>query len=139
MNILVRDANILAQYYNEEYNITLLYDNLLKDKYLKYPGKYEKYVEFNIFQKFVMMYRDELITSLNSEHQTIVSHKYEQKDEIDITIKEDSIQEKIQVNKIKNTEEINLENEEIEIEKKEKQDKKDKDTNWTQLLLGKLK
>jgi len=81
LNILVRDANILAQYYNEEYNITILYDNLIADKYLKYPGKYDKYVEFNIFQKFVMMYRDELISSLNNDKQTIQSHKKKEKEE----------------------------------------------------------
>ena len=125
-NILVRDANILAQYYNEEYNITMLYDNLLKDKYLKYPGKYEKYVEFNIFQKFVMMYRDELMASLESEHQSLVVHKEESKENIEEKeIKVDNKEEDIQ----------NLENE----IKEEKIIKKEKDTNWTNLLLGKLK
>jgi len=127
LNILVRDANILAQYYNEEYNITILYDNLIKDKYLKYPGKYEKYVEFNIFQKFVMMYRDELITSLESEHQTEQTHKQDTQEDTPKpliesetkTIKEETIKE-------------------VEIEEKE-QETKDKDTNWTNLLLGKLR
>ncbi len=146
LNILVRDANILAQYYNEEYNITMLYDNLIKDKYLKYPGKYEKYVEFNIFQKFVMMYRDELITSLNSEHQTIVTHKHENtnnniptEDETIEIEQDNNIEEKDTVEKVKTDEEKEKEKEELDIEEKEKQDKKDKDTNWTQLLLGKLK
>jgi len=148
LNILVRDANILAQYYNEEYNITMLYDNLLKDKYLKYPGKYEKYVEFNIFQKFVMMYRDELITSLDSEHQTVLTHKQDKKDETKEIIYEEEIETEVESNTStdenktqtpKTDEEKALEQEEIDIEEKAKQDKKDKDTNWTQLLLGKLK
>jgi len=141
LNILVRDANILAQYYNEEYNITILYDNLIKDKYLKYPGKYEKYVEFNIFQKFVMMYRDELITSLESDHQTVATHKQHHQEKtietpqkIEIkTIEEESIDTSAQTDKI--VEEKQIEIEEEEINKKNK----DKDTNWTQLLLGKLK
>jgi len=126
LNILVRDANIVAQYYNEEYNITILYDNLINDKYLKYPGKYEKYVEFNIFQKFVMMYRDELISSLDQENQTVGIHKEGTTDKRFSEIVKPEIK-KIEQEKIEDTEE------------KEKQDKKDKDTNWTQLLLGKLK
>jgi len=148
LNILVRDANILAQYYNEEYNITMLYDNLLKDKYLKYPGKYEKYVEFNIFQKFVMMYRDELITSLDSEHQTVLTHKQDKTENTKAIISEENIEPEVESNTStdenktqtpKTDEEKALEQEEIDIEEKAKQDKKDKDTNWTQLLLGKLK
>jgi len=152
LNILVRDANILAQYYNEEYNITILYDNLIKDKYLKYPGKYEKYVEFNIFQKFVMMYRDELISSLNSNHQTKVVIK-EHKSQNTIQEVEEIIEDEfvVDTNKkiIDDEKEIERENESTEQEhnpektltKEEikEQDKKDKDTNWTQLLLGKLR
>ena len=125
LNILVRDANILAQYYNEEYNITILYDNLIKDKYLKYPGKYERYVEFNVFQKFVMMYRDELISSLEGEHQTLQTHKQESKN----SIVEPTTETKT------NEEQII---EEIALEEKV-QDTKEKDTNWTNLLLGKLR
>lgn len=134
INILVRDANILAQYYNEEYNITMLYDNLLKDKYLKYPGKYEKYVEFNIFQKFVMMYREELMASLESEHQSLVIHKEESKEN----------QEKSKIEK-EEEDEPKIENKEEDIEsllneiKEEEVVKKEKDTNWTNLLLGKLR
>jgi hypothetical protein len=127
LNILVRDANILAQYYNEEYNITILYDNLIKDKYLKYPGKYERYVEFNVFQKFVMMYRDELISSLEGEHQTLQTHKQESKN---------SIVEPTTETETKNNEEQIIE--EIALEEKV-QDTKEKDTNWTNLLLGKLR
>jgi len=148
LNILVRDANILAQYYNEEYNITILYDNLIKDKYLKYPGKYEKYVEFNIFQKFVMMYRDELITSLNSDNQTTVVPKQNKTEEHKIS-DEEKIQDTIPIDKslfedtnpeVKTKEEqISSKEEELETEEKAAQDKKDKDTNWTQLLLGKLR
>jgi len=126
LNILVRDANVLAQYYNEEYNITVLYDNLLKDKYLKYPGKYEKYVEFNIFQKFVMMYRDELMSSLESEHQSTVTRKQTTYQEIQENTQQ--VEEITQEEKV--PEEENIIEEVV---------KKEKDTNWTNLLLGKLK
>jgi len=132
LNILVRDANILAQYYNEEYNITILYDNLIKDKYLKYPGKYEKYVEFNIFQKFVMMYRDDLISSLEGEHQTEQTHREE--------MPQNTQEESTAISKepiVEKTEE-KIEAEEIE-EQKESIKAKEKDTNWTNLLLGKLR
>ncbi len=127
LNILVRDANIVAQYYNEEYNITLLYDKLLKDKYLKYPGKYEKYVEFNIFQKFVMMYRDELISSLDQENQTTATYKNEKK------LSENTMKP------IDKEEKVSDEIDNVKKETKEKDDTKEKDTNWTQLLLGKLR
>jgi hypothetical protein len=144
LNILVRDANILAQYYSNEYNITILYDNLIKDKYLKYPGKYEKYVEFGIFQKFVMMYRDDLITSLNQDNQSIakkpkieISKAIEKENELDT----ENLKEFLQTEP--NEEEIEAEKQKMEEdflkEEADKKDKKDKDTNWTQLLLGKLK
>jgi len=140
LNILVRDANMIAQYYNKEYNITLLFDNLIKDNYLKYPGKYEKYVEFNIFQKFVMMYRDDLISSLNQDNQsvgkkpTITSHTIETDNLKEMLEKEQQHHgEILDEDKIKEIEEAALK------EEADKKDKKDKDTNWTQLLLGKLK
>ena len=82
LNILVRDANIIAQHYNNEFNLTLLYDILKADKYLKYPGKYDKYVDFEIFQKFIMTYRDELLVSLDV-NDSIVDDK---QDEIDAEI-----------------------------------------------------
>ncbi|MGK0255874.1 MAG: hypothetical protein ACI81I_000482 [Arcobacteraceae bacterium] len=140
LNILVRDANILAQYYNEEYNITILYDNLIKDKYLKYPGKYEKYVEFLIFQKFVMMYRDELISSLNNDHQSLISNNKEQREEdrrreLEKEIIEDSIiNETIEETSAEEVKEVELEKE-IKLAK----ESEDNNTNWTNLLLGKLK
>lgn len=143
LNILVRDANIIAQYYSNEYNITILYDNLIKDKYLKYPGKYEKYVEFNIFQKFVMMYRDDLISSLNTDNQTISTPN---KQALKMHIKEEPIIEEIpETNEIEETEpkqEQEKTPEEILEEIKQEEQKKsakDKDTNWTQLLLGRLR
>lgn len=110
VNILVRDSNIIAQYYHDEFNLTKLYELLIKNKYLKYPGKYEKYVEFEIFQKFIMMYRDELLTSLENN----------------------SIDENLKQNSIDNNEiEIPVENEILHEESQG-----DTETNWTNLLLG---
>lgn len=110
INILIRDSEIIAKYYDEEYNITLLYENLKNNKYLKYPGKYEKYVEFSIFQKFIMLYRDDLISSLDSTPQ-------------------------------KNNTNIDKEIEAIDAITKETEEPKSpkEETNWTNLLLGKLK
>jgi len=131
INILVRDANIIAQYYEEEYNMTILYEKLKEHKYLKYPGKYDKYVEYNIFQRFVMMYKDELVHSLENENQSVDSSTdiYEE-----ITIEDEKI--------VIEEDEEKKENEIVDEKKKEikiKKDKQSKDTNWTQLLLGKLK
>lgn len=138
INILVRDANVIAQYYDDEFNVTLLYDNLLKDKYLKYPGKYDKYVEYNIFQKFVMMYRDDLMKSLDNNNQTIQkTPNYKEEDikvidENSVFVSEDEIKAQVEKDE-KFQEEEELEN------MQEISGVKPKDTNWTQLLLGKLK
>ncbi len=111
LNILVRDSNIIAKYYQDEFNLTLLYTQLLDAKYLKYPGKYDKYVEFEIFQKFVMMYRDELNSSLTTNK----------------IVKEQSkliVEEKVEDNISQ------------EVIPKEIKSKVKKETNWTNLLLG---
>lgn len=143
VNILVRDANVIAQYYDDEYNVTILYDNLLKDKYLKYPGKYDKYVEFNIFQKFIMTYREDLMKSLETQNQTTTTKPLpkidEEKEELHLTqpslieeeepVKEESKKETKSKKKSKKDDEYQ--------EESSKADKKD--TNWTQLLLGKIK
>ena len=67
VNILVRDANIVAQYYSNQFNLTLLYEELIENRYLKYPGKNEKYVDYKTFQQFVMMYKDDLSISLEKQ------------------------------------------------------------------------
>ena len=113
VNILVRDANVIASYYHKEFNLTLLYDILLKNNYLKYPGKYKKYVEFNIFQKFIMMYRNDLLESLENNN------------------KEEVQEQEIVVSKSTK--------ENTEIETKEPIEEKippKTDTNWLNLLVG---
>jgi len=117
LNILVRDANIIAQYYENEFNLTILYDKLVEKKYLKYPGKYDKYVDFNFFQQFVMTYRDDLTTSLKNNSPQDISTQ-------NIEFSKPIVEEK-----------ENIIEEDVEKEPLSKQ----KDTNWTQLLLGKLK
>ncbi|MCK5110726.1 MAG: hypothetical protein KAQ94_04320 [Arcobacteraceae bacterium] len=114
LNILVRDSNIIAKHYQNEFDLTLLYAQLLDDKYLKYPGKYEKYVEFEIFQKFVMMYRDELNGSLDTDEMD-----HEQPKSIKIEEKQ--------------TEETKVEQ---KVHKNVPKPKTKKETNWTNLLLG---
>ncbi|MDB2405665.1 hypothetical protein N9W00_01890 [Arcobacteraceae bacterium] len=150
LNILVRDANIIAQYYEDEYNVTILYENLLKDKYLKYPGKYDKYVEYNIFQKFVMMYREDLMKSLDNDEQDIAK-KNSPANNVEIAIEDDQEilvfkDETVEENTEETIEEIKEPQKEKKKTKKEKEEEaetsaaaKQKDTNWTQLLLGKLR
>lgn len=75
INILVRDANVIAKYYKNEFNTTILHAKLIEDNYLKYPGKYQKYVEFEYFQKFTMMYRDEMLMGLEVQDDTQKRHK----------------------------------------------------------------
>jgi len=153
VNILVRDANIIAKYYDDEYNVTILYEQLVEDKYLKYPGKYEKYVEYNIFQRFVMMYKDDLALSLDSNNQTITNskihhsnHGHHEIEEIsslnhDFEKEEEEKEEAILVeDTISEPKGLDKKEPEIKEEEPEEEKKKPKiDTNWTQLLLGKLK
>ncbi|MEA2050991.1 MAG: hypothetical protein U9O56_09710 [Campylobacterota bacterium] len=126
INILVRDANKIAKYYDEDYDLTKVYSKLIENRYLKYPGKYEKFVEFELFQKFVMLYRDDLISSVEEINDS---------DKIDIqTVDENS-----------DTKENNLVAEEINQETSSEEELEEvvkpikKETNWTNLLLGKLK
>jgi len=121
LNILVRDAHAIAQYYDEEYNVTILYNNLIENKFLKYPGKYDKYVSYTIFQKFVMMYREDLMKSLDQDE-----------------VKEDPFIDK----NIEQISEIEAIENNATIEEKDDSIKekplKQKETNWTNLLLGRL-
>lgn len=152
VNILARDASIIAKYYDDEYNVTILYEQLIKDKYLKYPGKYEKYVEYNIFQRFVMMYKDDLAVSLDSDNQNI-SHRVQYEadhnkiieDEI---IENNNVEEKVELKEepilvkdtISESKDLDKKEEVSKEEEHKEEDKKSKtDTNWTQLLLGKLR
>jgi hypothetical protein len=109
--------------------VTILYNNLLEDKLLKYPGKYDKYVSYNIFQKFIMMYREDLKKSLEND---------DAKEETKTTLEEtpfdldDTIEEiDVQINE----EDIVHEEELAKIA----QANMPKETNWTNLLLGRLK
>lgn len=131
LNILVRDAHAIAQYYDEEYNVTILYNNLIEDKFLKYPGKYDKYVSYNIFQKFIMMYREDLKKSLERDEVKDNNQKEISKKtsfDLEDPIKESDIEIDQENNIVKEdeTEEIPEVN-------------KPKETNWTNLLLGRLK
>lgn len=114
LNILLRDLTFIKEFYLSEESLIDIYDKLVLNKYLKYPGKSEKYVEFNIFEEFVTIYKNELnINNLD----LIQNDKKEEKIFID----------KPQIEDIKE-EDLNM-TENLE-EKKEK-------TNWTNLLLGK--
>lgn len=131
LNILVRDASAIAYYYDQEFNVTLLYDNLIQDGYLKYPGKYDKYVSYAIFQKFVMMYKDDLLKSLETMDQPIKKpsalNKEEQQTTQEVEIpKEETLTEEEKQEAIEHEEELVA-------------SAKEKETNWTNLLLGRLK
>jgi len=84
-----------------------------------------------------MMYRDELISSLNVEKQSIISKKSEPKEHIEEHFHQEELP--IETNTAEVEETIVQTQEELEIEEDEKKSNKDKDTNWTQLLLGKLR
>lgn len=130
LNILVRDASVIAVYYNDDYNLSNVYKRLVESRHLKYPGKYEKFVDFEYFQKFVMLYREDLIASLDDESETIVKKES--------MISEDNTE----IEQIEDIEEYEEMEKEISVDdeiiiKDEKPLKQE--TNWTNLLLGKLR
>lgn len=102
LNILIRDASLITQFYENNIELNNIYNNLIQNKHLKYPGKYNIYVDFEIFEKFVFVYKEEL----------------------DLDIKPNKVKEIID-----DKNELNI------IKSKENPIKKE--TNWTNLLLGK--
>lgn len=146
LNILVRDSNQIAVEYRQNYNISSLYNALIEKKLLKYPGKYDIYVEFNIFQKFIMTYKDDLIKSINDQLDTKEAPKaeyvYEEPVE-KLEILESIKGEKKEEQPPRENPEIQENEQEaltaVREEEKRKEEKKEKNTNWTNLLLGKLK
>jgi hypothetical protein len=88
INILIRDANAINEYYSEETDFYKLYNNLLKDNYLKYPGRYKKYVEFDIFQRFVITYQSDLFE--NAENNSEISTTEENEDNKEANLKTDT-------------------------------------------------
>jgi len=140
LNILVRDAHVIAEYYNDEYNVTILYNNLIENKFLKYPGKYDKYVSYGIFQKFVMMYREDLMKSLeNDEVKTKKIDSYEEDNHTNTNYNNnENIEEEID-NIEGITEVVTEENQKEAITEEIDNTPKQKETNWTNLLLGRLK
>lgn len=129
VNILVRDAHTIAQYYDEEYNVTILYNNLINDKFLKYPGKYDKYVSYGIFQKFVMMYRDDLKNSLEN------TGTKKQTPLVEEEIETPLITQDLENLELEEEKEVVAQEEPTKIDESQKP----KETNWTNLLLGRLK
>ncbi|MEA3354844.1 MAG: hypothetical protein U9Q33_13620 [Campylobacterota bacterium] len=121
LNILVRDSSVISQYYSDDFNLVNVHNKLIANKYLKYPGKYDKYVEFDIFQKFVMLYKDDLVSI---EHNDIQS------------LEPDALKEEVSQKRVQNKDEEK--DQEIQPQIQAEKDTK-KDTNWTNLLLGKLK
>ncbi len=136
LNILVRDSNQIAVEYRQNYNISSLYNSLIEKKLLKYPGKYDIYVEFDIFQKFIMTYKDDLIKSIRD-------HVDEKETREPTYIYEEPV-EKLQIledmkEEEKSEEESLTKKADALAEEKLREEKKEKNTNWTNLLLGKLK
>lgn len=132
LNILLRDIDSITLAFIQTSNTKEQYELLLFNKKLKFPGKHEKCVDFDTYQKFITLYKNDLITK---------SHDFET-EEILVRKTDESELEKYIIKEIK--EDIQLEN---EIDKKEKtstdenissistrKDKQDK-TNWMNVLL----
>jgi hypothetical protein len=63
LNILLRDMKTIQEYYKEQLELPKLYNQLISNKYLKYPGKNDNFVQFQIFEEFIDTYKDDIIIS----------------------------------------------------------------------------
>ncbi len=114
INILLRDSKAIKQSYLQQQDVTNLYNILVTNNYLKYPGRNENFVDFDIFEEFIKVYKDEL--------------------QIDYISNENLKSQ--QISKTKNT--PTPQQEEEQLIRSEEDTKKDKEENyWTNLLLGK--
>jgi hypothetical protein len=60
VNILVRDTEYIKNFYKSSNSLRGLYNQLINQKYLKYPGRSEKYIEFDMFKMYIDTYKDDL-------------------------------------------------------------------------------
>lgn len=60
INILVRDSHNIKELYKTSNSLRGLYNQLLNHKYLKYPGRSERYIEFEMFKMYIDTYKDDL-------------------------------------------------------------------------------
>lgn len=142
LNILVRDSSQIARYYKDNYDLSTLYNSLVENKLLKYPGKYDKYVDFDLFQKFIMTYKDELIKSSQNEplSNNITIHEVPV-ETLDILKKEDTKEIIPHTQNTQKPESSMAEDQKEPIDEstRKEEEKKEKNNKWTNLLLGKIK
>ncbi len=136
VNILLRDIDSITLAFSKVNNLKTQYSILINNNRLKFPGKHQKFVDFETYQQFVTIYTHDLINKsqdFETEHNldfnieekaektefvstNIIIDKTEQEKVIESSISQDVTKEKIE--------------EQIPI-KKESNDK----TNWMNVLL----
>lgn len=83
VNILVRDTEYIKELYKSSNSLRGLYNQLINHKYLKYPGRSEKYIEFDMFKLFIDTYKDDLDIyfddSVGSKNESKIEDKKESK------------------------------------------------------------
>jgi hypothetical protein len=60
INILVRDKEAMKEYYKKTNSELGLYNQLINNNYLKYPGRSQKHVPIERFKEFLTVYKDDL-------------------------------------------------------------------------------
>jgi hypothetical protein len=55
-----RDTEYIKNFYKSSNSLRGLYNQLINQKYLKYPGRSEKYIEFDMFKMYIDTYKDDL-------------------------------------------------------------------------------
>ena len=61
VNILLRDIDSITLAFDKVNELKTQYAILVDNKKLKFPGKHQKYVDFETYQQFITLYRHDLI------------------------------------------------------------------------------
>lgn len=61
VNILLRDIDSITLAFSKQNDVKKQYNLLIENNRLKFPGKHQKYVDFETYQQFVILYTHDLI------------------------------------------------------------------------------
>ena len=135
LNILLRDIDSITLAYLEVSDLKSQYKLLTANNKLKFPGKHQKFVDFDIYQQFITLYANDLIEKSQDfeteEELTVNSNDNETENKADKTsaVVEEKIQTKPE--ELLDTKDIS----QNEAQPTQKENSSDDKTNWMNVLL----
>lgn len=136
VNILLRDIDSITLAFSKVNNLKTQYTILLNNNRLKFPGKHQKFVDFETYQQFVTIYTHDLINkSQDFETDQNLDFDFEEKTEkiesVSSDIHSDETEQENLIDSPVSQKPIKEKEEEYVPVKKETNDK----TNWMNVLL----